>query len=246
MHFVSTSPLFRPFSICLLKLAMAVPTSRHPLKVLDVAGVVMNVPTHFHEPLQFINHGAYGRVYKSQDPTIVQPEMHPDEEAYHAGFDQQDVDPAPLYQLVAVKRIMTPFITSQIAKQTYRELKLLRFFSDDVIEGTQHRKCANIVQLLDMYTLPGVNCHTMDDLYVVMEYVPQNLHNLTRSTALEEGQICHITDQILHGLAYMNSAGVMHRDLKPSNIGMRILKASTKVKFITSFRDLSGPPCPHT
>ena len=198
---------------------MASPTSRHPLKELDDAGVLMNVPTHYREPLQFINSGAYGRVYKSQDSTIVQPEIHPDEAAHHAGYDQKVSDPAPMYQLVAVKRMMTPFITTQLAKQAYREIKLLRLFTDDLIEGTRHRKGINIIQLLNMYTVPGVDCYTMSDLYVVMEYVPHNLHQIIRTTNLLENQICFITDQILHGLAYMNSAGVMHRDLKPSNIG---------------------------
>lgn len=111
-------------------------------------------------------------------------------------------------RLVAIKKIDKLFNIVLDAKLQLREVLLLRRLAG-------HR---NIVQLLDV--LEPDNLATFNCLYLVLEACPSDLRKMYRSGefTLTELQIKTIFFNLLCGIKWIHSAGVVHRDIKPANL----------------------------
>lgn len=118
---------------------------------------------------------------------------------------------------VAIKKINSTFSHTLDAKRTLTEIKLLRHFS----------KHENIIGIVDLFPPPEMP--EFMDVYVVHELMETDLHQVIRSPQIiSEDHVRYFLYQILRGLKYIHSAGVLHRDIKPSNL---LLNANGSLKI---------------
>ena len=113
----------------------------------------------------------------------------------------------PTGKRVAIKKIDELFTYVSDAKRQLREILLLRRLAG-------HR---NIVKLYDI--LEPEDPTTFKTLYLVFEATPSDLRKVYRGQFyLTERHIKTIIYNLLCGLKYIHSAGVVHRDIKPANL----------------------------
>lgn len=109
-------------------------------------------------------------------------------------------------QSVAIKKIERAFEHKLFTKRTLRELTILRLLSHE-----------NVVQLKTIQKPEEKD--KFEEIYAVFETMETDLGSIIKST--QELSIAHIQFflyQILRGMKYVHSAGILHRDLKPRNL----------------------------
>uniref|UniRef100_A0A8C9ZVQ3 mitogen-activated protein kinase n=1 Tax=Sander lucioperca TaxID=283035 RepID=A0A8C9ZVQ3_SANLU len=100
---------------------------------------------------------------------------------------------------VAIKKLYRPFQSLIHTKRAYRELRLLR-----------HIQHENVICLLNVFT-PDFTLEKFQTFYMVMPLVAQDLGHIMKRRRLTDRIITYLFYQLLRGLKYIHSAGIVHR-----------------------------------
>jgi serine/threonine protein kinase len=111
---------------------------------------------------------------------------------------------------VAIKKIANVFESSrEYQKRILREIASLKHLSGH----------SNIIELIEI--IQPEDYDSFNDVYIVCNYMDSTIKDMLKNKQvakdITDDHIKWFVYQLLRGLKYMHSAGVVHRDIKPSN-----------------------------
>ncbi|XP_021114395.1 mitogen-activated protein kinase 11 isoform X2 [Heterocephalus glaber] len=146
-----------------------------------------------------VGSGAYGSVWARSYRGLLVPQS--GQVLLFGSAQQSSAYDAQLRQKVAVKKLSRPFQSLIHARRTYRELRLLK-----------HLKHENVIGLLDVFT-PATCIEDFSEVYLVTALMGADLNNIVKCQALSDEHVQFLVYQLLRGLKYIHSAGIIHRIL---------------------------------
>lgn len=131
-------------------------------------------------------------------------------------------------RMIAMKKTLMDLETEGVPTTVMREVVTLKDLSN-----YQH-----IVALLDVVV-------TEQRIFLIFEYMDQDLRKLIDSRPLELPEIKKVFFQIIEAIHYCHSRRIMHRDLKPENV-LLDLELNTKIADFGLARSFQIPVRPYT
>ena len=117
----------------------------------------------------------------------------------------KDEDDVEQKEIVALKKVNKVFENTIYSRRTLREMKIMRL--------VQHE---NIMSL--KYIIQPEDFQAANEFYIVCDMMECDMGFFLRHKTLNASQVKGLLYQLLCGLKYLHSAGILHRDLKPRNL----------------------------